>query len=117
MMRERSWSIVETWKSGRTNFVEDFECFVCNRVHKNLRRKEDGKEELKFVADPSHLQCPIPVKFSTGGGVFDWEYEHQQMVEMAHAVRYFVDKNVKMTKGDLHAKMSELAHQRKGGWF
>ncbi|XP_045211550.2 alpha-(1,3)-fucosyltransferase 10-like [Mercenaria mercenaria] len=117
MMKDRSWSIVETWKEGRSNFVEDFECFVCDRVHKNLKRRQDGEEELKFIADHSHLQCPVPVKFAENVGQFNWEFEYQQKSEMAQAVRYFADKNIKITKGDFHSKLSELAHNRRDGWF
>lgn len=116
MMKNRSWSIVDTWKSGRSNFVEDFECFVCDRVHKNLRRKQEGKEQLKFIADHSHLKCPEPESFS-GEEHFGWKAEYKQKSEEAQAVKYFAEKNQKITKADFHAKLSEIMHHNRDGWF
>lgn len=116
MMEHRSWSIVDTWKYGQTNFVEDFECFVCDRVHQNLKRNQGGEKELKYIAQHSHLQCPEPATFS-GTEAFSWKYEYQAKSDEAKALRYFAEKNIKITNGDFHAKLSEISHLKRAGWF
>ncbi|WAQ97097.1 FUT10-like protein, partial [Mya arenaria] len=111
MLSNRSWSIVETWKYGRTNFIEDFECLVCNRLHSNIKLANQGKPEKVFIADESHLVCPRPEEFSSGYN--SWLDDWNQNVILAEAARYFADKNLPITKGDLHAKQSEISYQKK----
>ncbi|XP_052816699.1 alpha-(1,3)-fucosyltransferase 10-like [Mya arenaria] len=115
MLSNRSWSIVETWKYGRTNFIEDFECLVCNRLHSNIKLANQGKPEKVFIADESHLVCPRPEEFSSGYN--SWLDDWNQNVILAEAARYFADKNLPITKGDLHAKQSEISYQKKNSWF
>lgn len=115
LMKERSWSIVDTWKSGSTNFVEDFECFVCNRVHENLKRKNLGEKEILHIVDKSHLECPEPKAFYVTD--FGWNYDHQYTGYVAEAVRYFADQNMAYTAGEFNAKVSEIQYNNKEGWF
>ena len=51
-MNERKWGIDND--PEKINFIENFECEVCNAVHRHK------KEEINFVADTSHYGCKEP---------------------------------------------------------
>ncbi|KAL4241047.1 Alpha-(1 3)-fucosyltransferase 11 [Mactra antiquata] len=115
LMEERTWSITETWKTGASNFIEDFECFVCNRLHENLRRRKEGKKEIEHIVDKSHLECPVPKPFFTDE--FDWDHVHEFSDNYASAVKYFAQQNVAYSKGEYNAKLSEIISSKQKGWF
>lgn len=110
-MEQRTWSITETWRAGRTNFIEDFECFVCERVHENLKLVERGKPEVKYIANISHLECPKPKSFFSESQNWEFHYEHEK--DVAETLRYFSDINYKYTPGDFYAKLSEIQYKKK----
>lgn len=115
MLQKRTWDIKDTWKYGRSNFIEDFECLVCQRVHKNDDLVRQGQQPEQYRADNSALECPKPEEFAGSHNTWldDWE-NHENM---AQAVRYFTDRNVAVTKADMHAKLSEISYKKKKGWF
>lgn len=116
-IEQRTWSITETWKPGKTNFIEEFECFVCERVHENLKLTSRGKPEVKYIADKSHLECPAPKPFfSSSFRSMDWVNEYRFLDDEAEVLRYFTDKNLPITSGDYHAKLSEVRSKR-SRWF
>lgn len=116
-LEQRTWSITETWKAGRTNFIEEFECFVCERVHENRKLTQHGHQEIQYIANESHLECPAPKPFfNENHFLLDWRTEFQQLDDEAKALRYFADKNLKITKGDFHSKLSEIRYS-KNKWF
>ncbi len=57
-MEEREWRV--DYDEPGLHFVEGFECFVCNEIHRNKRMKEQGEELMSTVANHSHYDCPIP---------------------------------------------------------
>ena len=46
------------------DFVSKFECFVCDRVHSNMNRKQRSEPEQQFTAKVDHYGCPQPKIFS-----------------------------------------------------
>ena len=80
------------------NFFEGFECFVCKRVHENLKRLKTGQEELKFHARLEHYGCPPPVKVDDKGqrtlesDIFMDMFTKQKYI--AKALRYHIDRNL-----------------------
>ncbi len=58
-MRERKWNMVD----GENSFVTGFECLVCDRLHKNLKRQKSGLPVAKHMANQNHYGCPRPVQF------------------------------------------------------
>ena len=50
------------WGDGldKTNSVTGFECFVCDRVHENLKREAKGLPRKRHVAIQDHYGCPKP---------------------------------------------------------
>ncbi|XP_052235421.1 alpha-(1,3)-fucosyltransferase 10-like isoform X1 [Dreissena polymorpha] len=113
-MLKRSWSVQETWKNERTNFIEDFECFVCKRLHENIKLEKAGKAQKPRIVEGSHTSCPKPAPFFGNHNSWTSQWDHTENV--AEAVRYYAEKNVQFSKGDLHAKVSELAYKKKS-WF
>lgn len=63
-MQRREWGVNDFEK---INFITGFECFVCNRVYENLKRKQLGQKELSYLARSDHLSCPRPQSFSLSG--------------------------------------------------
>ncbi|XP_077999691.1 GDP-fucose protein O-fucosyltransferase 3-like [Glandiceps talaboti] len=61
-MQSRNWG-VNDYK--QMNFIDAFECFVCNRVHKNIKALSEGKESEKFIASAEHYDCPRPFYFNS----------------------------------------------------
>lgn len=45
------------------NFVSGFECFVCDRIHENLKRVANGLTTKTHIATQDHYGCPAPVLF------------------------------------------------------
>lgn len=58
-MEHRAWSTTDESPS----FVNGFECFVCDRLHENLKRQKNGLPIIKHVANQDHFGCPRPVLF------------------------------------------------------
>ena len=58
-MEHRPWGTIET----DFNFISGFECFVCDRLHRNIKRQKLGLPVLKHVARQNHIGCPRPVLF------------------------------------------------------
>ena len=116
-LEQRTWSIKDTWKPGQSNFIEEFECFVCERVHENLKLTIRGKQPIQYIANKSHLECPEPKTFFNKRFMnLDWLNTYHGLDADAETLRYFADKNIKITTGEYHAKISEI-RSKKNKWF
>ncbi|XP_071483635.1 alpha-(1,3)-fucosyltransferase 10-like [Diadema antillarum] len=60
-MEEREWGVNDFKK---INFIDGFECLVCNRLHENMRAKAAGHSGTSHIARPEHYSCPRPQAFS-----------------------------------------------------
>lgn len=58
-MKKRPWGT----SFEEQNYVTGFECLVCDRIHKNLKRKASQLAEHKYVASQEHYGCPRPEKY------------------------------------------------------
>ncbi|CAG5135651.1 unnamed protein product [Candidula unifasciata] len=69
ILSTRVWSPDDdkTWTPDHVNFVEAFECFICKRVHENLKRVSRGEETVQWKANVDHYGCPKPMKFDESG--------------------------------------------------
>lgn len=56
-MNEREWHINE-W--DKLNFIDGFECFVCDQVHETKERIRRGEKTGPFIATQDHYSCPLP---------------------------------------------------------
>lgn len=99
LLKQRDWEF-DYYTDDYTgmNFFEGFECFVCKRVHENLKRLKTGQEELKFHARLEHYGCPPPVKVDDKGqrtlesDIFMDMFTKQKYI--AKALRYHIDRNL-----------------------
>ena len=116
-MKQRKWSIIDTWKEGRTNFIDEFQCLVCNRIHENIERQEKGMKKKTYAATDKHFGCPEPMQFDASGKPTEknigWMYDWTTKKYEARSLRYFADKNIRVTKGEFNAKVSELRYYSK----
>lgn len=55
---ERGW-VVDYIEQG-IDFIEGFECFVCNAIHRYMKVKSVGQEPSLMVANHDHYNCPMP---------------------------------------------------------
>ncbi|GFN94944.1 alpha-(1,3)-fucosyltransferase 10 [Plakobranchus ocellatus] len=69
ILKERTWTPYDeqTWSWGQVNFVEAFECFVCEHIHENLQREARGDPIISRWAKKEHYGCPMPFEFDESG--------------------------------------------------
>ena len=110
LLAEREWSIKDTWMPGQYNYVDTFECFLCNRVHENEKREI----KKKYIATENHFGCPKPKDYDNKGILTkesrDWYGDWKKSQWQAKTLRYFADRNVKIEKGEFNAKVSEFRY-------
>ncbi|KAG9353602.1 hypothetical protein JZ751_011722 [Albula glossodonta] len=100
-MRTRKWGVQDI---TRENYIDVFECMVCDRVWENLIRQKEGLTPKTWQAGASHLRCPAPRMFGfaagpTGGASLRgiWGPSYQQSVKEARALRLLVERNRNFT--------------------
>ncbi|XP_048457483.1 alpha-(1,3)-fucosyltransferase 10 isoform X1 [Rhincodon typus] len=100
-MKDRKWGVRDL---SRDNYIDAFECLVCNSVWENHRRKEKGLSPIQWRARANHLSCPEPVAFtflspSTGRAVMRelWLPSFHQSKREAAALRRLVERNRNFT--------------------
>ena len=62
-MEEREWIVdgrYEEYQEGKVNFIDGFQCFVCNEVHRRMKLAAEGKELPTVTANRDHYHCPLP---------------------------------------------------------
>lgn len=57
-VRERGW-VVDYIEDGY-NFIDGFECFVCDKVHQRLKSVSAGLKPRPLIATHKHYDCPMP---------------------------------------------------------
>ncbi|XP_065351355.1 alpha-(1,3)-fucosyltransferase 10 [Cloeon dipterum] len=105
MLAERKWSVGEKlWNNFETkSLVEVFECYVCQRVHENLK---EGESVVKL----NHYECPPPVSAltkTTLNNSFWFEQWHQGQFE-AQLVKELVETGKVVTQDEFY----EIVGQR-----
>ena len=56
-MRNRQWAPVDL-TNRLPNFIQAFECHICDSIHKRKKALREGKPIKPVVADGSHYHCP-----------------------------------------------------------
>ncbi|XP_054253927.1 alpha-(1,3)-fucosyltransferase 10 [Indicator indicator] len=100
-MKERKWGVKDITQD---NYIDAFECMVCNRVWENIRRKEKGWLPRRWSAQVNHLSCPQPEAFwfsSANSGRTSlqemWIPSFKQSKREAWALRHLVERNRNFT--------------------
>ncbi|NWU71838.1 FUT10 fucosyltransferase, partial [Pterocles burchelli] len=101
VMKERKWGVQDITQD---NYIDTFECMVCNRVWENIRRKEKGWLPKRWKAQVNHLSCPKPEAFqfsSSNPGRTSlqemWIPSFEQSKKEAWALRHLVERNRNFT--------------------
>uniref|UniRef100_A0A8D0GZ93 GDP-fucose protein O-fucosyltransferase n=1 Tax=Sphenodon punctatus TaxID=8508 RepID=A0A8D0GZ93_SPHPU len=86
------------------NYIDAFECMVCNNVWGNIRREEKGLSPRRWNAQPNHLSCPKPETFIFPSLNMHWTAlremwipSFEQSKKEAHALRKLVERNTNFT--------------------
>ena len=73
-MHVRKW-VVDYIEEG-INFIDGFECHVCDQIHRRLRLQSEGLDPLPLVASGAHYNCLHPRPALKGDG------EHSDWMEL-----------------------------------
>ena len=57
-MKKREWRV--DYHDEGIDFIDGFECFVCNEIHKRLKLASEGKDVPDIMANKKHYDCPMP---------------------------------------------------------
>lgn len=95
-LQQREWGVNDIYKMS---FITGFECFICDRLHRNFKAlKRKGKRQ-QFVATSEHYGCPKPkvFEFDSPQNTEDWEretwhIEYDQAKNDARKLREFIFK-------------------------
>ncbi|CAH1793923.1 unnamed protein product [Owenia fusiformis] len=118
-MSKREWGINNDWK--KPNFIDSFECVVCNRLHENIKREKQGLPIKKHIVNANHYGCPKPKKYPEGGSLVrvEDEWHSQEWVNSLYdikAVREFMDAGkTKFSQEEISKRAIEL--MRKAGLY
>ena len=69
-MHTRKW-VVDYIEEG-INFIDGFECHVCDQIHRRLRLEAEGLDPLPRAASGAHYNCMVPQPSLKGDGESDW---------------------------------------------
>ncbi|GAB1601209.1 alpha-(1,3)-fucosyltransferase 10-like [Argonauta hians] len=104
LMAQREWHSTDgTITYNGISYVEGFQCFVCQRIHNNLRLEKQGKQPLTYQATVEHYGCPAPIQFNAKSQRVDsekWMYEWQHQKMIANKLRDSVDHGQNFSSKD-----------------
>ena len=113
-MRDREWGVSD-W--SRLNFIEGFECAVCNRLHENILREAEGRPALKRQAEWDHYGCPRPKRFSDSPyGSLErvdedwWGQEYEETAQQARATLQLVRTGKNFDMDDILNRAYDYKH-------
>lgn len=110
-LEQRNWGI-EADAFTKGNFVERFECFLCDRIHVLNMVQRHGFDSIIYTATEDHYGCPPP----RTSGNFDtkeswWNEQYRNAQVEAYVLKTLVDKNVNFTSKEYFDKVaSYLKH-------
>ncbi|XP_071549348.1 alpha-(1,3)-fucosyltransferase 10 [Panulirus ornatus] len=110
-MHERKWGINNDFEKG--NFIEHFECFVCNQI----LARHAGAKPGEVMASVEHYGCPEPPSVLEGGPnrrSFWVEQWHKARVE-ARVLHHLMLSARSFTSDDFHQQV--LHHLHQDGFF
>jgi hypothetical protein len=67
LVTNREWGINNDEANG--NFIDRFECLVCERIHANIQLSQSNKQTIRHQAGLEHYGCPKPSTFDKNGAV------------------------------------------------
>ncbi|XP_051973844.1 alpha-(1,3)-fucosyltransferase 10 [Xyrauchen texanus] len=100
-LKERRWGVQDL---TRDNFIDVFECMVCNRVWENIYRQDQKLPSKVWRAEESHLKCPPPKLFdftvnpsNSSSLRHIWRASFEQSRREARALRLMIQRNTNFT--------------------
>ncbi|XP_064457816.1 alpha-(1,3)-fucosyltransferase 10-like [Ornithodoros turicata] len=102
-LQARTWGVNN--EREKPNFVELFECLVCERVwHRR------ANTTARFQADKSHYSCDAPKSLLKEGKASWWNDRYKQAIFEAQALDHFLVRNMHFKDTDFENKMQEIMH-------
>ncbi|KAM4808781.1 GDP-fucose protein O-fucosyltransferase 3 [Rhinophrynus dorsalis] len=100
-IENRTWGVQDVMQD---NYIDAFECMICNKVWDNVRLQEKGLQVKQWKADSRHLDCPSPESFtflsqraSMSHMREMWKSSFEQSKKEAKAIRLLVERNQNFT--------------------
>ncbi|XP_002740012.1 GDP-fucose protein O-fucosyltransferase 3-like [Saccoglossus kowalevskii] len=113
VMKKRNWGVNDYTKM---NFIDAFECFVCNQVHRNNEASLKGVEKQISISKADHYDCPRPRYFNDGytNRYIDmYQHIYDQGRYEAMALNYFIQARMNFTKSELREYALQLRRNEK----
>ncbi|XP_070544298.1 alpha-(1,3)-fucosyltransferase 10-like, partial [Ptychodera flava] len=107
-MNSRKWGVNDY---SEKNFIDTFECDVCNRVNENERAIKENRKPQTHIAKAEHYNCPRPTYYNPENpntNIDLYMQLYDQGKYEARALRYFIDSGKNFTRAeyrDLAQKM------------
>lgn len=100
-LKGRQWGVHDLTQE---NYIDVFECMVCNRVWENIDRSKKGLAPKTWQGEENHLQCPIPQRFDFAKAPGNrttlraiWSHSYEQSKKEARALRRLTERNKNFT--------------------
>lgn len=100
-LRERQWGVHDITQE---NFIDVFECLVCDRVWENINRQKRKLPAKVWRAEATHLKCPSPKLFNFIVSPSNsshlrriWRDAYKQSEREAIALRRLINRNTNFT--------------------
>ncbi|KAL5018425.1 hypothetical protein ScPMuIL_004147 [Solemya velum] len=116
LMKERVWQTSESFNYVQVNFIDAFECFLCQKVQHNRRRRKQGLETVTYQATYEHYGCPKPNSFDRNGRIREfssWDYEYGYAKYVAKAVKQLISEGRVFKKDEIEALASQYRREDK----
>ncbi|XP_033752149.1 alpha-(1,3)-fucosyltransferase 10-like [Pecten maximus] len=114
LMKNREWGVDGSRGTKYHNFIDGFECFVCQRIHENEIALKRGATPRKYLSAHNHYGCPGPTAYNSEGirhgpgGGNSWDYEFDSSRYTAAALGYLIGKGVPYTNEQLQKTVSRM---------
>lgn len=107
-MEKRGWSIDN--EPTERNFIEAFECFVCERIADNYRREYKNMDKLHYQANIEHYGCPKPISpFTLEPDAGSWWLELYNKAQYeATALENLMQRGTNFTSTDFYQEVINL---------
>lgn len=100
-LRQRRWGANND--PHKPNFVEEFECLICERLWKRLQ-----SSNIRYVADETHYSCEPPKSIlKEHAGTF-WPELFKQAELEARVLESLLQRNIPFGEADVQASVLEL---------
>ncbi|XP_019630140.1 PREDICTED: alpha-(1,3)-fucosyltransferase 10-like [Branchiostoma belcheri] len=112
-MKAREWGVNDF---TQMNFIDGFECFVCNRIHRDMTKRRRNFV-VRHVATKEHYGCPRPKLlpgFKNQGKLNFWQQMYDNAGFSAKALNHYVLSGRNMSYEEYLSYIDKLRIEQEG---